>query len=203
MKKAMLIFLVIFTLSCEKENKTRIPVFAGVINEGMYYTTLDPVLSINYVEISCGYGIGKDSIDLLNDGIYDIRLIAKFLLDYQVFLDCCGNADCIPNGVRYRISSLNNINIATYNVSWWDNLYFTYADTLNSGYRIDTLKNWQSSVDLWCCDYSPYVGSWYFIKNDKYLAIRMGDSTDYKYGWIKIGTNSDHNLVSKEYAVEE
>jgi hypothetical protein len=202
MKKTILFLLVIFSFSCEKDKKTQNPILTGIINDNMYHATLEPAIFMNYIWDGCGYGIGNDSIDLLNDGIYNIRLSAKFL-DYNAFLACCGNADCWPFGIVYSISSINKIEIATYLVPFSD-FNIRYADTLSEGYRIDTISSWHQATSVWSMDYGyEYSGAWYFIKEDSYLGIRMGDSTHYNYGWIKVGTNSDHNLVFKEYAIEQ
>jgi hypothetical protein len=211
MKNALLLFLVAFLISCENENSTNKqenkettnPVTTGTIDTNMFHQIFAPEFSIVYVWNDCGYGNGKDSIDLLNDGKFDFRLTATFL-DNHAFDSCCGNMDCWPSGLSYNFKSLNKIEIATYEDIYSEFSTFTFADTLKVNYRVDTISHWQSRVDLWCNDYPyPHQGAWYYLENDRYLAIRMGDSTDYKYGWIKIGTNTDHNLVFKEYALEK
>jgi hypothetical protein len=57
---------------------------------------------------------------------------------------------------------------------------------------------------LWNNDV-PYshAGAWYLIKQDYYIAIRMVDNRQYKYGWIKVGQKSDKNMIFKEVAIEK
>jgi hypothetical protein len=200
MKNVLLIFFLLNLVSCEKDSKTTNPSLVGIVNENMYSETFSPNLSLDYTWDDCGYGPGKDSIDLYKDGIYDFKISAKFL-DYSAFMICCGNADCLPNGITYSFSSINKVAFATYLVPFND-FNLRYADTLSKGSQLDSISNWNSNTNVWSMDYgNEYSGAWYFSDKDCYLGLRVGDSTDYKYGWVRISTDSDHNLIFKEYAI--
>ena len=206
MKKTALFFLLVVLFSCVKENivdNTKIdqPVFAGAANDNMFHEDITPDFSLDYTWNGCGHAEGRGTIDLLGDGRYVMNLRVGFL-DYGAFLDCCPvNMDCIPTGNHYSVYSPDTVEMATYKHPHYD-YYFTFADTINAGYRIDTIENWHWSVSLWSIDY-PVTGSWWYISSDKYLALRVRDSNDYKYGWMRVGTNYDHNLVFKEFSLEK
>lgn len=158
-------------------------------------------LSYNFV---CGYGDAQDSIDLFEDKKYDILIKARFL-DFNGFLACCPtHVDCIPTNLSYQLTFRNHIKAHGYQ-EVFQNSKFLLADTLGLNTRIDTLTTyWNDKIELWNNNYPhPHQGKWYFIEEDKFLAIRLGESSPFKYGWIKIGTNSEHNLIFKEYALEE
>ena len=203
-KVIVTLLVILSSTSCEKkqDNNARLPIIAGTINDNMLSYNFTPETKITYVWDGRGYGTGSDSIDLLNDASIDFTISAKFL-DYNAFLACCpAGTDCLPYGMNYWFIPRTKISVAV--CSDTGEFHFTFADTLNTGYRIDPIQRWSDKAKMWCLDYPyPYEGTWYFVKSeDKYLAIRMGDSTNYKYGWIRLGADPDHNLVFKGYAVE-
>jgi hypothetical protein len=203
MKKILLISLVIFIFSCENEETIDQPVFAGVINENMYFEDLSPYVKLNIIWDNCGQGEGYDSIDLFKDGRYDIFIHANFI-DWHALNACCGGMDCEPIFIWYWIYSKRDIYFSSYDELWEsENTLWNYADTLSEDYRIDTIVNWKYSTKLWCYDTPVSHGAWYNLSKDMYLGIRTGDSTNFKYGWILVGGNSNRNLIFKEYAIEK
>lgn len=205
MKKIFYYSLILIIVgSCKKDNVNNLQqVFAGKVNSNMDDVKFQSEFKLSYTFV-CGYGDAQDSIDLFEDKKYDIIIKARFL-DYTGFLACCSdNTDCLPTNLRYQLTFRNNIKAYGYNEVFQE-YKFLLADTLGFNTRIDTMKtNWYDIIELWNNNYPhPHQGKWYFIEEDKFLAIRIGGSSPFKYGWIKIGSTRDHNLIFKEYALEE
>jgi len=205
MKKIIYYSLIlVFIWSCKKDNIPVIQqVFTGKVNSNMNYVKFQSGFKLSY-NFVCGYGDAQDSIDLFGDKKYDIIIKARFL-DFKGFLDCCpDHVECIPENLRYRLTFKNKIKVYGYTEVLHE-YKFLLADTLGGNTRIDTLKsNWHNEIDLWNNSYPyPFQGRWYFIAEDRFLALRIGESSPFKYGWIKIGASTDHNLIFKEYAIEE
>lgn len=215
---AMVFLLATVLISCEQDNNSTKPenseltnpVFAGILDTSMVHEYFIPEVMITIVWDTCGTGGGEDSVNLLGDEIFDFKIKVSFL-DEGAFYDCCPQSedtniivDCWPSGIRYSFISLGEVEIATYNDYINEDYYFSFADSLNSGSRIDTITQWSKNSPCWCLDYPyPHIGSWYFIKEDKYLAIRKGHSPHYKYGWIRVGANATNNLIFKEYSIQK
>lgn len=205
MKKVIYFFLILILAgSCKKDNVIGTQqVFAGKVNSNMNYVKFQPGFKLRY-NFVCGYGDAQDSIEMFGDKKYDIIIKARFL-DFNGFLDCCPNhLECIPENLRYRLTFRNKIKVYGYNEVFGE-YKFLLADTLGFNARIDTLQsNWHNEIDLWNNSYPhTFQGRWYFVTEDRFLALRIGESSPFKYGWIKLGASTDHNLLFKEYAVEE
>jgi len=207
MKIYVLVILLVFTFSCENDNdhsNIRSDVYAGIINENMFVENFNGDFYLSYTWSQCGYGDCQDSIDLMNDGKYDLLLKARFLNPQMFFSAACcpPPIDCQPIGIIYQINSLNKVKIACKSRPY-HNMTLNWADTIPEGYRIDTIKNWQSNALIWSLVYQSEMGPWYYLAGDRYIAFRSGDSTQYKYGWFKVGISNDHNMLFKKYAIEK
>jgi hypothetical protein len=205
MKNILFIFILFFTISCEKSDKDPfLPVIAGSVNEDMFFRALDPEIIIDISWTQCGYGIGEDSIDFNQDGDFDLFFDVQFL-DQELFWspECCPPyLDCWPNSVEFSIYGSQNTYIASY-YELWDEIYFwDYADTIPEGFRIDTITKWENGTMLWSETTPVSDGAWYKLNKTMYLGIRFGDSTNYKYGWIEVIGSVDNNPIFKSYAIE-
>ena len=177
------------------------PVKAGYLNNNMIHISYKPEYSVKYSFDNCGYGDALDSFDFYNNYI---RITCRFL-DMQAFTNCCPPPmDCLPSGLNYNISS-DIVEFAYYKDYFARYaVIFNYVDTFRVNDRIDNLTNWKKKIDLWNNDVpSSHAGAWYLINKDYYLAIRLNNNGHFKYGWIKVGQQSDRNMIFKEIAIEE
>jgi hypothetical protein len=209
MKIILVILLLGMTISCQKdidsETETEVPqnpVYAGVINENMNFIDFANDFSLSYTW-NCGYGDAADSIDLFEDGVFDVFLSARFLNEALFWTnECCPPpGECFPSGLKFDVEMQNDYEIAIYETTMREGYPGYLASHFSSNTRIDTISNWAKSTHFWT-DMFGLIGPWHNIESDKYMAIRKQIDEEYEYGWIRIGPAPYGNLIFKEYSVE-
>jgi hypothetical protein len=215
MRKIIIVLFIGFIAACQIENDQdpiseqdprshQDSVFTGIVNQNMIFQAFDGGYSLSYEWSSCGYGDVSDSIDLFNDGDFDILLSARFFNQDLLWSDeCCPPpADCWPTGLKFRISMQNDLELAFYDTTMAEGFPGYLASNFSLNTRIDTISNWTEVTHFWTGTFNLY-GPWYRIESDNYIAIRKLIEDDYKYGWIRIGPAPYSNLVFKDYAIEQ
>ena len=216
MKRSLLIplFTLFILFSCKKEvpeiiedepKITATTVFAGVSDSTFYFFEfINPVeINITWDNLNL-YGFGKDSIDINNDGNFDLTFELSILNEDSLHL-----LTGMPSPFPYlRLD--NNIDIALYSESFYIGLgqtaTATFADAIDYGSRIDSIQNWEinphSYIRMWNENpnngMTPPFGKWYYINTVKYLGIRLNN----KYGWIEIDATNQKNPLITKFAIQ-
>jgi hypothetical protein len=207
-RKWILITSALIILSCQenKDNKgvdIKNPIYTGIIDDNLSLNSysIDFVLPINW---DCGICDVEDSIDINNDGSLDIVLKARFF-DPDAFYspECCPPpADCWPDFIDFRITMLNDFEIAYSDIPFINSTGLgDIVSAFDYNTRIDTVSSWTQSTFFWM-HYHDEPGSWKQFDQEKYIAIRKKSQEYYDFGWIKVKSSPFHNLVFIDSAIE-
>lgn len=205
----LLIVLVVFS-SCQKDDEPHRPVPAGVYDEAMDYTSLNPVLQITFVHDSIlNIEYGKDSLDIDKDESFDIIISQRNLL---------GNTptNINPNDT-YPFCSLhvkNGVEVAIHNETYYighgQTSSVDWVDTIAYQTNLTNLLAWSESnrtVFMWLSPPTIFWGTdgpWYgLIDEEKYVAFRIKTKARYRYGWIRVMVTSRERMAVVGLAVEK
>lgn len=206
--KALLYYLVIFLVllfACKKEDEPRKSVWAGVYDDAMEYTELNPALEIVLKHDSIlNVDYGGDSLDIDNDGNYDIIFVQR----NQV-----GNPPVNDTYPYYMLRMKNEVEVASKNERYiiGHGQYSTaiWIDTIAYQTNVAAITNWSESDHIICMWaepgslFKPSNGPWYKLFNtERYVAIRKYTSSRYCYGWIKVKVVSHERLSFISFALE-
>lgn len=211
---SIFVILTVFVIACDHENgdddpnNNKLPVYAGIINESMLFTELNPPLSVNleYNDESQYYA-GADSLDINSDGSYDL------IIDVGIpSIDTITVTPWLyPHTTLYY---KNGLEVAVYTEYYPLGLgqygKIDWVDTLKYKVRIDTFESWsEESIRNFMWVVPPAViwgsnGCWYEPENaERYIGIRMKHDTLFNYGWIRVNEISNTELEFLSYAIEK
>ena len=215
-----LIGVIFFLFSCEKkenEQKENIVkesfVLAGIYDSSFYHKCFNPGFSIQLKQVGCWEMMGKDSLDLNNDGKYDLILTDGELNNIPLE-NCCPQSsdstiivDCWPSFYQYfQIALADSFELLSDTVN--DNLYkisTSFIDTLNVNDTINDVNRGFSNQPSYFYTYNKPLtggyGKWINIKSDKYVGFRFTIKGFKKYGWIRI--EKIDKLIIKEIAYKK
>jgi hypothetical protein len=167
-------------------------VYAGIYDTTFSYTELNPVfIPIIKWDENKLYGNSHDSLDIDNDGNFDLFIKMK-LINYDSIHLLTGGPEYFPMST---FELKNGFEIAMYGEGVFighgggDKTYF--VDVLEPNERIDTLSTWYNENELqikfWAENEGgigrPPCGEWHGVDSIRYIGIRMDQN---KYGWIEI-----------------
>lgn len=202
------IFL-LFLWACNKADEPKAPVLAGVFNSSMNYKEWNPGFQVVlHHDAMLNMDYGKDSLDINQDGSYDIIISQNNLLHFSAEDN---SVDIFPS---YYLSVKNGVAIAIIKEE-----YFTVINKISNAFWVDTITykaNLENITD-WSDNYpnnlsyaTPptiffgYYGPWYGLSNkEAYIAMRIHTNTRYRYGWIKVHVTSPQNVSILSYALEK
>lgn len=210
--KQIIIPVVIFLLtlhSCKKD-KEEIPVIAGDLNLEMVHWEFNPALKIQLqIDPANNMKYGKDSIDINQDGNYDLFFYLKLFIDRK-------ETDRLDYGTYYgKLVAKNGLEISTKTETYYIGLGQTndisWVDTLKYEDKVSSRNNWSDPINtvynfMWVLPARPTMsnGCWFDIFDDeRYIGIRMKINSEYKYGWLKVNQDSDRNIEIQSYAIEK
>ncbi len=209
----ILIFLCGFFLACEKNNVNPTDdypdlkkiVIAGKYDTVDFYILCSPTIKVIEKMVVCFFYSGIESIDIDNDGYYDLKFHS--MTDKpDINNECCDCpidttiiCDCSTYGRIYKSiqTTEKKIQIAC------DLGNYAICFKLND--TIETWKYWISGdwIDLIDKHYFPLPevirGNWNTME-DRYLGVRKIDN-DTLYGWIKL--NLSETIEIKEIYLEK
>jgi hypothetical protein len=203
----ILIFLITLN-SCEKDEETQ--VLAGDVNLEMTHCKFNPPLKIQLqIDSVKNTKYGQDSIDINQDGIYDLFILQNLFIDWD-------ETARLDYGFYYgKIVSKNGLEIhtktETYYIGLGQTSDFNWVDTLKYQDRINSRDNWSDPSNtvynfMWALPARPTMtnGCWFdILDNERYVGIRMKINSEYKYGWLKVNQDSDRNIEIQSYAIEK
>lgn len=205
-----LFLLLLLFSSCKKEQEPRTPVLAGIYDGAMDHRELNPALQITFrYDSLLNINFGEDSLDLNQDGSYDIIISQRNLLGNPAA--GVNRNDTYPYG---RLSVKNGAEVAIKNERYiiGHGQYSTvsWVDTIAFNTNVAGLAYWSESnrmVYLWVeapTIFRPTDGTWYKLADtEKYVAFRMNINSRYRYGWIKILVTSREKIAVTSYAMEK
>jgi len=191
--------------SCRKNPTVQNPVYAGKYDDTYNYIKFSPVKNIQIKWDSLNfYGFGSDSIDLDQDGIFDMIFELALINEDSLHL-----IDEFTFPLPYfAITPKNQLDLSCYYEYFYVGLNQTvkveFLESLSYNDRIDTITNWLSSTDgkqlMWDTNpgffIDPSFGKWYDAVGNYYLGIRING----KYGWIEIDNANRFDPLIKSYA---
>jgi len=202
----ILIFLLFF-ISCSKEDN-RQAVNAGIYNTDFIYKEFSSPLKVKLIldTLTNDY-IGRDSIDLNRDGVYDI------IINHRIHLPPVSGVPSNEHFPYFKLIIKNGLQVATkvqfYSVGHGQLDDVHWVDALNYENRIDVWPDWtekNNSQFMWAIPpvaSAPY-GPWYDLTNEeKYIGFRMKIESRFKYGWIKVKVISREDMQFLSYALEK
>lgn len=171
------------------------------------YVDIDPDIYLSY------NGNDQVSLDLNNDGIND----------FQFNLEVSNTTNYLEGSLSLR--GLYNNEVATSSYQWqynyngiiYQSLEDEFARNLPPNFTVGGTLNFNGGLN-----YMAYInqfvsvgtsssiqgGAWLGVHNDKFLGIRVYDSGQFHYGWIRLSVNapisgSSWSLTIKDYAIAE
>ncbi len=175
MRTLTILFILLCILSCKKESSDI--TLIGNRNKNFVISKLNPEIIIS--------GAGEDSLDLNNDGIFDIKFYRSPI---QLIFGGYGSESgiIIKNGFQIALSNTNKYPAALSKKTILDdNLNWSVGDSLKlilQGYNCGTTG-------------CPGIANFINV-SEKYIGFRNGE----KYGWIKVD-NTVWELKIKEYTI--
>lgn len=208
--KALLYYtfiILIFLSSCSKED-TRPAVTAGIYDSSFTYHEFSPPLKVELsLDTSTDNYMGVDSIDINQDGAYDI------IISHRIYLPPESGTPSYEHFPYFRLTLKNGLQVATKVQSYYvghgqlDDVY--WVDALNYETRIDLWTDWAEKNVFQLMWAIPPVGSapygpWYDLTNEeKYIGFRMKIDSRFKYGWIKVKVISRDDMQFLSYVLEK
>lgn len=218
MKNIKIVFFILcfscgFFFACEKNNLNLTDnqpdsdkmVIAGSYDSTDFYILHTPSIMIIENEIACLFYSGMDSIDIDNNGNFDLKFHSSSQVP-DLSGECCNCpddpdiiCDCWPSGRIYKF--IQTIE-ASYQIACDSNsraISFGLNDTIET-WQNWINNNWITLIDIY--NFPPpeiIYGNWDSM-DDKYLGIRKIDN-DTLYGWIKI--NLSETIAIKEIYLEK
>ncbi len=212
MKTLLYYFFIILLIlsSCSKEDNGKI-VTAGIYDiDFIYYEFSSPLkVKLKLDTLTDNY-IGKDSIDINQDGIYEL------FISQRIHLPPESGSPSWEHFPYFRLTLKNGLQVAIkleyYAVGHGQVNEINWVDTLNYKTRINNNSEWSESnitISMWIV---PPVGApgtlpfgtWYNLTNEeKYIGIRMKIGSRYKYGWIKVKVNLREDMQFVSFALEK
>jgi hypothetical protein len=211
--KALLYYMPLLLLlisACDKVDEPRKPVWAGVYDNTMDYTELNPALEIALKHDSLwNVDYGVDSLDIDQDGSFDIIISQRIPTDYNY--PSSTTNDTYP---FYKLNLKNGIEVAykmeTYYIGHGQTSSAQWIDTIAYKENVLDITSWTESNIyrfLWVDPPTIFWGSngpWYnLINTERYIAIRKYTSSRYCYGWIKVKVVSREHLSFVSFALED
>ena len=199
--------------ACEKNNLNPIDnqldldkiVIAGSNDSNGIYNLYTPTIKIIEKETGCLFYSGFDSIDVDNNGNYDLKFQSRSQVP-DLIGECCDCpddpdifCDCWPSGRIYKFIQTIEVNFQIACDSSNRAISFELNDTIEI-WRNWINNNWITLIDVY--NFPPpetIYGNWNSI-DDRYLGVRKID-TDTLYGWIKI--NLSETIEIKEIYLEK
>lgn len=195
-------------VSCKKDEEGDVvPLFPNVIRagvkNGLQWDTLNPNLSltINWDSQNL-YGTGADSIDIDDDGDFDLRFECSLL--NQDSLHLLNGQE--PNPYPYfRITSSNAYSLRTKSesvpIGMGQTTTVYWVDSLNFDDKVKNDDQWSAStLYLWRDNSGQFGvftnGPWYTISDKKYIAFNRLN----KLGWIELDASDWENITIKSIA---
>lgn len=201
-------FITLFIFSsCSKEDTGKI-VIAGTYDSDLLYYEFSPPLKVELsLDTLTDNYMGEDSIDINQDGVYDI------IISHRIHLPPESGTPSYDHFTFYRLTLKNGLQVATklqsYPVGHGQFDDVNWIDTLCYKTRIDTWSDWSESNEtrtMWAIppvSTAPY-GPWYNLTNEeKYIGIRIKIGSRFKYGWIKMNVISREDMQFLSYALEK
>lgn len=201
--------LLLFLLACNKD-EPKAPVLAGVFNSSMNYKEWNPAFQVTLQHDAMrNMDYGEDSLDINQDGNYDIIISQKNLLGNP-----SANANSNDIYPFYNLSVKNGVAIAVIKET-----NFTVINRLSNAFWVDTIAYKANLGDItgWSDNFTNilsyatpptvffgYDGPWYGLSNkEKYIAMRIHTNLRYRYGWIKIHVTSPQKISIISYALQK
>ncbi|MCG6191510.1 hypothetical protein [Maribellus maritimus] len=203
-----LFFITLFIFSsCSKVDTGKI-IIAGTYDSDLLYYEFSPPLKVELsLDTLTDNYIGEDSIDINQDGVYDI------IISHRIHLPPKSGTPSYDHFPFYRLTLKNGLQVATklqsYPVGHGQLNDVNWVDALSYKTRIDTWSDWSENNEtrtMWAIppvSTAPY-GPWYNLTNEeKYIGIRMKIDSRFKYGWIKVNVISREDMQFLSYALEK
>ncbi|HLN52826.1 MAG TPA: hypothetical protein VK212_03900 [Lentimicrobium sp.] len=213
MKSGILISLILFTLICysckpDDDEKAKMPVYAGITNSEMQYTELNPPIAVEvYHDTTNSYYYGSDSIDIEQDGTFDIIIRVGYFDDDTIYYPTQNFYPFTSLTVKDSIQFATEVEYYPMGLGTTGKIY--WIDTLSYNQRIDDINTWYSDYlhqFMWVVPPSYFWGSngtWYDLSDtEKYIGMRIKRGNEYKYGWIKVFAVSSEVLLFKSFAIQ-
>lgn len=209
MKTLILYFFVILLIfsSCSKDDTGK-AVIAGIYDSDLFYSEFSPPLKVELsLDTLTGNYIGEDSIDINQDGNFDV------FISHRIHLPPESGTPSYDHFPYFRLTLKNDLQVATklqsYPVGHGQLDDVNWVDTLSYKTRVDTWSDWSESNETRTMRAIPPVstapyGPWYNLTNEeKYIGIRMKIDSQFKYGWIKVKVISRDDMQFLSYALEK
>lgn len=202
-----ILIILLISSSCKKE-ESRKHIFAGIDDSTFTLHEFSPPLKVELTldTLTDNYQ-GSDSIDINQDGVYDI------IISHRIHLPPESGTPSYEHFPYFRLTLKNGLQVATkvqsYPVGHGQLNDIHWVDALNYETRIDAWPDWTEKNVFQLMWAIPPVGSapygpWYDLTNEeKYIGIRMKINSQYKYGWIKVNEVSRENIQFISYAIEK
>jgi len=205
----LFIILLIFS-SCSKDHTGKI-VTAGIYDSGFTYHEFSPPLKVKLIldPITDNY-FWKDSIDINQDGIYELYIIQRIHLPPE------SGTPSWEHYPYFMLTLRNSLQVATkseaYPVGMGQYNHVDWVAPLNYETLINNDLDWSESdvtKSMWAVPPKGTIstapsGAWYYLTNEeKYIGIKMKIGSRYKYGWIKVKVISPEDIQFLNYAIEK
>ncbi|MBL7965718.1 MAG: hypothetical protein JNK09_01890 [Prolixibacteraceae bacterium] len=201
-------FIILFVFfSCSKEDTVK-TVLTGIYDTDFIQNEFSPPIKIELsFDTFTGNHKGKDSIDMNQDGVYDI------IISHRIHLPPESGTPSYEHFPYFSLSLKNGFQVATimqfYPVGHGQFGEIQWVDALNYQTRINEHSEWSKNNVfrmMWAIPpvgAAPY-GPWYNLNNEeKFIGIRNEIGANYKYGWIKVKAVSRDNLQFLSSAIEK
>jgi len=185
MKKVEYIIIACFILlvsTCKKEADPGEYILAGIIDDSFYHFEFSPdkTIAISWDSLNL-YGFGKDSLDLDNDGNFDLVFNLQIINNDSLHL-----LDGLPNPFPYLyVIHRNSAGISTLTETFYSGLgstgTATYANAFMLNDKIYKNGEWsevdEESQNLWGDNPSNYYpkGKWFNLNETGFLGVRINE----------------------------
>ncbi len=199
--------LLISSCKKDKEEETKLPVYAGITNDEMQHQQIDPPLQVHisyFSEDHFYYGI--DSLDIDQNGKFDFLIKIGYFDDYRdvsSILYYPSTEFVVTDSIQFT----TNLEYYPMGLGAFGQIY--WVDTLSYNTRIDDMEKWypQDKQYLWVVPKAVIWGSngpWFSLENsEKYIGLRMKKGDSYKYGWIKVKVITRTQLEFQAFAIQK
>jgi len=155
------------------------------------------------------YGYGKDSVDLDNNGDYDLFISLSLLNNDSIHLLNGSMPDPFP---FCRLQLHNGLEIAVckeiYPIGLGQTATASYTDTVKYNERIDIITDWFNdsinSIAMWQKNPGffglPSYGSWFYVKSICYIAFKTNQQ---HYGWLEVNATNPENPEFTKFAIKK
>lgn len=187
----------------EDNTTTAIEVYTGVSDNTFDSILYQPNFEVPIIwDVQNLYGVGEDSLDFDQDGLYDFYMKLSLLNQANSNL-LTGLPDPFPNCV---LRTNNGYEIGFYTQSFPIGLGQTstisFVDRHDLNERIDLNSNWSTAGKMWQENPSltqPY-GDWHGANGTYYISIRKDNV---KYGWIEVDATNHENPKIVRMAIQQ